>query len=102
MLLQPLCLKKKRRDVSQRRGRKNGVRVIRAGPECVSHWEMKDDAVSKGLVRGFGDETLRLWECLLPSLVQNVPDKHVFSQETKWSKMKLAASQAMQYNYHCH
>lgn len=63
--------------------------------------KMKGDAVSKGLVRGFGDETLRLWECLLPRLVQNVPDKHVFSQETKWSKMKLAASQAMQYNYHC-
>lgn len=52
--------------------------------------------VYKGLVRGFGDETLRHWGSRLPRLVQNVPDKPVSSQKTKWSKMNLAGGQAAQ------
>lgn len=58
---------------------------------CVTG-KIEEHAVSKGLVRGFWDEWLRVLDCLLPRLVQNVPDKYVFSQETKWSKKKVGST----------
>lgn len=61
---------------------KEGGGVSELSEQGQTPWitgKIKDNAVSKGLVKGFGDETLRLWDCLLSRLVQNVPDKHVFS-----------------------
>lgn len=65
---------------------------------CESWEKMKEQEVSKGLVRGLSDEALGHWECLSETSGRKCPD--VFSPKKNWSKKKSSASQTMQNSYH--